>query len=181
MRGERRNVELKAKDSDPELSLDTCQEIGAEDKGTLLQQDTYFNVPRGRLKLRQEGESSAHLIAYERSDEPGRRESRYRLIEVRDARELSEALASVLGIAAVVKKSRRLFLFKRVRIHLDSVEGLGSFIEFEAVAAPDDTDLRHSEQLLADLQVSFGIEDADLTGKSYCDLVAKNPHTVSKT
>jgi adenylate cyclase, class 2 len=173
MRGERRNLELKARDSDPGRSLETCQELGAEEKGTLLQEDTYFNVPRGRLKLRQEGGSSAHLIAYERSDESGQRESRYRLVEIRNAPELGEALASVLGVAAVVRKSRRLFLCEGVRIHLDSVEGLGSFIEFEGVAAPEDTDLRRFERSLADLQLSFGIEEADLIGESYCDLIRR--------
>lgn len=167
-----RNLELKAKDLDPRHSLETCESLGAEDKGILLQQDTYFSVPRGRLKLRREGKCAAQLIAYERSDEPGQRESRYRIVEVRDGRELEEALAIALGIAAVVKKSRHLFLFEGVRIHLDSVDDLGSFIEFEAVAVPDDTDLGHFERLLADLRRSFGIEDTNLIGESYCDLIA---------
>jgi adenylate cyclase, class 2 len=181
MDGERRNLELKAGDSDPGRSLRICAEIGAEDKGTLLQQDTYFNVLQGRLKLRQEQSAAAHLVAYERSDVAGQRESRYRIIEVPDGSGLKEALAGVLGIAAVVKKSRRLFLFEGVRIHLDSVEGLGSFIELEAVADPDDEGLRRCEGLLSDLRCSFGIEDADLIGESYCDLVAKIFHVARNT
>jgi hypothetical protein len=94
-------------------------------------------VPRGRLKLREEPNAVAHLIAYERPDLAAQKESRYRLIEVREPTELIEALASVLGIKVVVNKSRRLFLFEGMRIHLDSVEGLGDFIEFEGVAASD--------------------------------------------
>jgi adenylate cyclase, class 2 len=71
----------------------------------------------------------------------------------------------------VVSKARRLFLFEGVRIHLDSVDGLGSFVEFEGVADPRDVDFAHFEALLVDLRHSFGIEDADLVGGSYCDLV----------
>jgi adenylate cyclase class IV len=50
----RRNLELKARDVDPKRSLEVCEYLQAEDRGTLLQGDTYFDVPRGRLKLRRE-------------------------------------------------------------------------------------------------------------------------------
>jgi adenylate cyclase, class 2 len=171
MGGPGRNLELKARDTDPERSLRTCEGLGAEGKGILLQKDTYFNAPQGRLKLRQERGAVSHLIAYERQDFAGQKESRYRIVDIGDASELEEALAGVLGITAVVSKARRLFLFEGVRIHLDRVDGLGSFIEFEGVALPGDIDLAHFEVLLADLRHSFGIEDADLISESYCDLV----------
>lgn len=181
MEGERRNLELKARDPDPKRALGICEDLGAEDMGTLLQQDTYFAVPRGRLKLRQEKGAIAHLIAYERPDGAAQRESRYRIVELEDASGLEKALASALGITAVVRKSRRLFLCQGVRIHLDSVEGLGNFIEFEAVAEPWREDLQHFEGLLSDLRKSFDIEDADLIGESYCDLVAENLHSARNT
>jgi adenylate cyclase, class 2 len=76
-----------------------------------------------------------------------------------------------LGIVAVVNKTRRLFVLGNVRIHLDRVEGLGSFIEFEAVAPPGESDLVRSEARLSDLRRSFGILDTDLIGESYCDLI----------
>ncbi|MGH2973393.1 MAG: class IV adenylate cyclase [Solirubrobacterales bacterium] len=167
----RRNLELKAKDADPERSLKICEALGADDEGALLQKDTYFNAPQGRLKLRQERGAAPRLIAYERQDFPGQKESRYRIVEIGDASELEEALADVLGITAVVSKARRLFLFEGVRIHLDRVDGLGSFIELEGVAGPGDVDLARFEVLLTDLRHSFGIEDADLLSGSYCDLV----------
>src|SRR3712207_5002758 len=49
----RRNVELKATDPDPQRSLAVCLELGAEDRGVIVQRDTYFRVPTGRLKLRE--------------------------------------------------------------------------------------------------------------------------------
>lgn len=177
----RRNLELKAKDRDPERTLGICAELGADDIGTLLQRDVYFAASRGRLKLRRQEGAAAQLIAYERPDTAEQRQSRYRIVEVGQAAELEEALAGALGTIAVVKKSRRLFLFEGVRIHLDSVEGLGNFIEFEGVTETEDEDPQRFETLLSDLRRSFGLDDADLVGESYCDLVAKTPHSASKT
>jgi adenylate cyclase class 2 len=168
--GPRRNLELKARDRDPARSVQACGELGAEDRGTLIQRDTYFEVPRGRLKLREEPDAAAHLIAYERPDLPGHKESRYRLVEVGEPADLREALAAVLGIAVVVTKARRLFIFEGVRIHLDRVDGLGDFIEFEGVAA-DGEDPSAFTDRLADLRQSFGIRDEDLLRESYSDLL----------
>src|SRR5215218_10746980 len=138
------NLELKARDVDPERSLEVCESLGAESRGVLVQEDTYFNVFHGRLKLRREQGATPHLIAYERPDHAGQKESRYRIVEVSEALELQAALAGALGIVAIASKTRRLFVLGNVRIHLDRVEGLGSFIEFEAVAAPGDRDLARS-------------------------------------
>ena len=52
---------------------------------------------------------------------------------------LREALDAALGTLVVVEKRRRLLLWEGVRIHLDEVEGLGSFLELEATDA-DPTD-----------------------------------------
>jgi adenylate cyclase class IV len=71
MGGARRNLELKVRDADPKRSLRACEHLRAEDRGALSQKDTYFDVPRGRLKLRREVGAPAHLIAYERPDLPG--------------------------------------------------------------------------------------------------------------
>ncbi len=108
-RGSRRNLELKAKNPDPARSLARCENLGATACGVLAQLDTYFAVPAGRLKLREQDGSSAQLIAYQRADTPQQRESRYRIIEVDSAAELKAALTECLGIEAVVSKRRRLF------------------------------------------------------------------------
>jgi predicted adenylyl cyclase CyaB len=121
------------------------------------------------LKLREEPEA-ATLIAYERPDLAGDKESRYRLVEVPDPTALRDALAAAIGITVVVTKSRRLFLHEGVRIHLDRVEDLGDFIEFEAIAA-DGKDPAHFTDLLASLREPLGIRDADLLRGSYSDLL----------
>ena len=164
----RRNLELKARDRDPARSLAVCEELGAEDRGTLTQRDTYFEVPRGRPKLREEPDAVT-LIAYERPDLPGNKESRYRLLAVPEPDEMGAALESVLGIAVVVAKTRRLFIHEGVRIHLDRVEGLGDFIEFEGVV-PDGAEPTRFTALLDSLREAFAIRDEDLLRESYSDL-----------
>lgn len=161
---------MKARDRDRARSIRVCEELGAEDKGKLVQRDTYFEVPQGRLKLREEPDAVAHLIAYERPDLLGHKESRYRLVEVREPAEMREALAAVLGDAVVVNKARRLFIFEGVRIHLDRVDGLGDFVEFEGVAV-DGVDPGGFARLLDDLRSSFGIRDKDLLRESYSDML----------
>lgn len=127
-------------------------------------------MPRGRLKLREEPDAVATLIAYERPDLAGNKESRYRLVEVPEPAELREALAAALGIAGVVGKARRLFIHEGVRIHLDRVDGLGDFIEFEGIVAAGD-DPRRFGVLLDSLRGSLGIRDEDLLRESYSDLL----------
>jgi hypothetical protein len=75
----RRNIELKAIDPDPSASLEVCRVLGAEDRGVIAQRDTYFEVARGGLKLRDEQPGRPHLIQFERASEPQQRESRYRI------------------------------------------------------------------------------------------------------
>ena len=82
---------------------------------------------------------------------------------------LREALASVLGVEVVVSKARRLFVFEGVRIHLDRVEGLGDFIEFEGVAT-DGTDPGDFVALLTTLRTHFAIAEDDLVPHGYSDL-----------
>lgn len=146
----------------------------------LTQRDTYFHVPRGRLKLREEAGAAPHLIAYERPDLAGQRESRYWIVNVEQPDELVAAFSSVLGVKIVIAKERRLFLWKGVRIHLDKVGRLGDFIEFEAVA-PARSDLSHEEARVKTLRRALEIDDADVIDVSYSDLalagdgVAMNP------
>ncbi len=167
----RRNVELKAVDRDPAATLAAALGAGAQDRGTLVQRDTYFGVPHGRLKLREEEDADgarAVMIAYERPDEPTVRLSRYRLVDVGDPAGTRAALEATCGVRAVVAKRRRLLLADNVRIHLDEVDGLGAFLELEAVVAPD-ADL-HAERGKVDrLRELLDVRDEDLRPGSYAD------------
>jgi adenylate cyclase class IV len=170
----RRNIELKAYDPDPDRSLNVCRTLGAEDHGDIWQQDTYFQVASGGLKLREERPGRPHLIQFHRANEPQQRESRYRIIEVDDGAVLSAALAATIGIRGVVTKRRRLFLWQKVRIHLDDVEQLGRFIELEAVAPPD-SDLTHEHRLVIKLREALGITDERLVAFGYAEQLLRPP------
>jgi homotetrameric cytidine deaminase len=153
----RRNVELKALDPDPARSLAVCRDLGAEDRGVLRQRDTYFRARAGRLKLREEKPGEATLIQYERPDAAQARESRYRLTPAPDPDALRAALDAALGRLVVVDKERHLLLWDGVRIHLDTVQGLGSFVELEGVAPPEsDRTTEHAK--VAYLRSALGIE-----------------------
>jgi adenylate cyclase class 2 len=168
--GVRRNIELKARDASPERSLEVCRSLGAVDHGLIWQRDTYFAVPRGRLKLREQHPGHAELIQYERRDHDGDRESIYRITEVGDPGSLRTSLENALDIAAVVEKRRHLFLWQDVRIHLDEVAGLGSFIEFEAVAAPG-SELTSERRRVQELRGAFRLLPGQLVASSYSDLL----------
>lgn len=170
MSHDRRNVELKAHDPDPEATLRAALALdGVEDRGVLHQRDTYFHAPQVRLKLRREGDR-AQLISYARADAPGARESDYRLVDVPDPDGLAAALGDTYGVDVDVVKERRLLLWDGVRIHLDTVEGLGAFVELEAVA-PDDSDLSAEHAKVAHLREALGIHDAALEPRGYAALL----------
>ena len=141
--------------------------MGASDEGWLHQTDTYFRVPHGRLKLREE-DTTSHLISYERPDKPVARESHYRLVPVSDPAGLKDALDDALGVLVVVEKSRRLLLCHGVRVHLDEVRGLGSFIEIEAVA-DSASDLSAERRRTSELQDALAITSDRIVAFSYSD------------
>lgn len=169
-----RNVELKARDPEPERTLRAALALGARDHGVLRQRDTYFAARDGRLKLREEtapdGTARAQLIAYDRADEAAARLSAYHLVDVGDPAALTAALHAAHGISVVVDKRRRLLLADAVRIHLDEVAGLGAFVELEAIAAAD-SDLAREHERLAGLREALGITDARVTPHGYAALL----------
>ena len=169
-----RNVELKARDADPEKTLAAALAHGAEDQGVLTQRDTYFAAREGRLKLREErrgdGPWSATLIDYSRADDPQARTSAYHLVDVADPGALKVALDASLGTTIVVEKFRRLLLWQDVRIHLDEVDGLGTFVELEAVA-PEGSDLSAEHRKVAELRQVLDIADDDVEATGYASLL----------
>jgi predicted adenylyl cyclase CyaB len=165
-----RNLELKSRYPDLARAARVAEELGASHVWTKRQTDTYFNAPRGRLKLRESEGRVAELIAYERPDTPDQRESVYHLVPIPDAHALKSALAASLGVRVVVDKRRTLYMWHNVRIHLDEVDNLGSFIEFEALLArPEDE--ADSPGRLAHLTDVLGIRGEDRVAQSYSDLI----------
>jgi adenylate cyclase class 2 len=166
----RRNIELKARCADLAAAREAARTLGAAFAGLLEQRDTYFVAPNGRLKLRETAGKSAELIAYARDDAAAVRGSDYQLVSVPDPAALRTALAAALGVRGEVIKRRELWLWQGVRIHLDEVRNLGTFIEFEAVMDPDEPD-EAGHLKVATLREALGIRNGDLIGVSYSDLL----------
>jgi homotetrameric cytidine deaminase len=168
-----RNVELKARDADPERTLRAALELGVQDRGILEQRDTYFAAREGRLKLREQqagGERRAELIAYARADEAAAQTSTYHLVDVPDPDATRVALEAALGVTVVVAKRRHLLLWEDVRIHLDDVEGLGRWVELEA-AAPGDSDFTIEHEKVARLRAALDLTDERLAATGYAAML----------
>ena len=166
----RLNIELKARLKSLDRARHTAARLATDDGEVLLQTDTYFFCSKGRLKLREIADGPAQLVWYDRPDGPNARPSRYRLVTVEDPRDLRRALASALGVRAVVEKRREVYFYHQARIHLDEVTGLGSFIEFEAVL-PTGVDSSMGYELVRTLSDAFEISANDVLATSYVDMV----------
>ncbi|MFO0946066.1 MAG: class IV adenylate cyclase [Planctomycetota bacterium] len=173
-----RNIELKLKVADPARVKSLAIAAGAQPVTTLWQRDTYFQVPRGRLKLREEAGAPANLIWYDRADEAASRLSRYYLLPAPEPARLLEAFREAFGVRVVVHKRRDLLQFQNVRIHLDTVEHLGDFLELEAVLAPEDAEDAGQaivNHLLGELEMS----QAPVVAHSYAGLLLEQKQGLS--
>lgn len=165
----RHNLERKARCADLAAAAAAVAALGARREGVLEQTDLYFRVPNGRLKLRTTPGQLAALIWYDRPDETKARRSRYYLVPVREAAALRAALAAALGERAEVRKRRTLWLWHNVRIHLDEVQGLGTFVEFEAVMSASEDETTAAARL-AELASALRLTPADDVAGSYGEL-----------
>jgi len=170
----RSNIEMKARVSDfAQCGLIAAELAGGEPQ-VLNQTDTYFNVRKGRLKLR-EDENVCELIYYERPDVSETKRSDYDRYPLTSPRQLARTLHSALGTKVVVRKQRLVYLHRNVRIHLDTVEGLGHFLELEAVVDAQ-TDISECASRVNELLGRFNIKDCDMVASSYCDLLESARH-----
>jgi predicted adenylyl cyclase CyaB len=165
----RRNVEIKAHARDFERQRLRAEALATRAAQHLVQEDTFFHVRAGRLKLRELSDGSADLIQYDRGDSAGPKESQYIVFRTKQPAGLKQVLAKALGIRAVVRKSRTVYFSGETRIHLDQVEGLGAFIELEVVLDPDQ-DIQYGTAVAEDLMSKLGIQKEDLVAAAYVDL-----------
>ncbi len=164
------NIEIKARArdfSDIRSRAEALTDIPVE---VIPQEDTFFNVPQGRLKLRVRQADPAQLIYYVRPDQGGPKRSDYQIFETPDADSLKSTLGSALGIRGVVRKTRYLYLVGQTRVHLDDVEGLGQFMELEVVMKPGQTDAA-GQAIAQELMTKLGVEPGDLLEGAYMDML----------
>ena len=106
-----KNIEFKARCPDLQAVRDRLRKLGVSLDRRMRQVDTYFNVPTGRLKLREidpgtnraaDGDVEAQLVQYDRPDEQAARACEYIVVAVKDAGGLKQALTLALGVRVVV-------------------------------------------------------------------------------
>lgn len=167
------NVEIKARTERTQFIREILTSRHAEYRGTDNQTDTYFHCAQGRLKLRQ-GNVEKNLIFYRRPDQAGPKTAEVSLYKPDNSGDLKQLLSQALGVWKQVVKQREIYFIDNVKFHLDHVEGLGNFVEIEAI----DTDgsipvdkLREQCNFYLNL---FEIQAEDLLDRSYSDMVTEN-------
>jgi adenylate cyclase class 2 len=165
-----RNFEFKARAADLDKLEQSLLELNPLFRGEDHQIDTYFNIPAGRLKLR-EGNIENALIYYERPDIANAKQSAIILYRHQPDISLREILTKVNGIKVVVDKRRKIYFIGNIKFHFDTVKELGTFIEVEAI---DETGQISTEELQKQCNhyfSFFGLEADDYVDKSYSDLI----------
>jgi adenylate cyclase, class 2 len=165
-------VELKARVGDHELLRKRLAALGAEHVGTFHQSDLYFKVPEGRLKLREvKGTSTVELIYYERENIAGPKSDDAFILRVKEPGELKKILKKTLTPLIVVDKARDIYRHNGIQIHLDTVEKLGKFIEFEKQTENNPETTEKDRLALQKLMEKLEIDPTNLESLSYSDLI----------
>lgn len=173
------NIEFKARTQHSDRIRQYLLDHGAESRGTDVQTDTYFQVPHGRLKLR-EGNIENNLIWYQRTNQAGPKQSDFILTPVADAVALKQSLTNALGVKVAVVKKREIYFIGNVKFHLDVLEGLGSFVEVEASNKNEDIPAERLREQCEHYRVAFGVANEDLVQYSYSDLLLEKAQAASK-
>jgi adenylate cyclase class IV len=173
------NVEFKAELRDPALARAILAGLKAAPIVTLHQTDTYFRVTVGRLKKRECPGEPTEYILYDRPDRLQPKVSHFKIYSEAEARQrFGEAS---LPVRVVVRKVRDLFMLGNVRIHVDVVESLGNFMEFEAIVSPE-TPVERCSRAVAELREALAPALGEPVSVGYADLIeSQNDHAWTDT
>jgi adenylate cyclase, class 2 len=166
-----RNVEAKFPLGNPDEVRHRAEALGFTFSAVLIQRDTFFSIPTGKLKLREQPDG-AWLIHYHRDHGDKLELSNYEIVALTDGAKVRAMLSAALGVIADVRKRRILLRRGTIRLHLDQVEKLGEFGEIESVVADgsEPADYRvEVEEILGALQ----IEAHQLISVSYFELMRR--------
>jgi adenylate cyclase class 2 len=164
------NFEFKAKTHQLQEMEQLLQQKNPQYIGEDNQVDTYFNVVKGRLKLR-EGNIENALIYYDRVDAASAKQSDIILYKHSPDKALKHILTTVHGIKVVVAKRRKIYFIDNVKFHFDEVVGLGTFIEVEAIDNNGTSAIEDLQNQCAYYASFFKIQQSDYIQNSYSDLL----------
>jgi predicted adenylyl cyclase CyaB len=170
-----RNLEAKFRLGDLGAARAQAEAIGFTFRGILVQRDTFFSVPHGKLKLREQPDG-AWLIHYRREQAEGLKLSNYEIAAVANPEAIRAMLSAATGVIAEVRKQRTLLMRGKIRLHLDRVDGLGEFGEIEAVLSEGD-EAESYRAAVAEILGALEVRDGDLIGVSYFELMRSTAGT----
>jgi len=166
-----KNFEFKASVNELTFYEQKLLTLNPKYKGEDHQIDTYFNAPKGRLKLR-EGTIENALINYQRENTADAKLSEVILYQHTPDKALKDILTAQLGIKIVVDKRRKIYFIDNVKFHFDTVAGLGTFIEVEAIDAKEQFTITELKGQCDYYYSLFELEKSNLIDQSYSDLIA---------
>lgn len=141
-------------------------QIGAENRGMLKQKDVYYSVPKGLLKLRIENGKES-LIFYNRNENDKNRWSDFKILEFANGNS-EKFFSNIFNVEIIVMKKRELFYYDDTRIHLDSVNQLGKFLELETLVINGKADAKKRFEKIKSL---LTLNESKQIRKSYRDLL----------
>lgn len=165
-----RNIEIKARVEDRPAVEARAAALSTSRPTVIVQDDTFYSAPTGRLKLRRFSDGLGELIAYTRADASASKLSTYEIATVADPDALARVLDAALIPTGRVIKRRTLYLSGRTRIHLDEVEGLGHYLELEVVLEATES-LTRAQDEAQTLMEALEVRPDDLVSGSYLDLL----------
>jgi predicted adenylyl cyclase CyaB len=165
-----KNFEFKARVENIEQFENKLLALHPVFKGLDHQIDTYFNIQKGRLKLR-EGNIENALINYDREDIAGSKKSVIILYQHEPNIALKQILSHQLGVKIIVDKKRKIYFIDNIKFHFDIVENLGNFIEVEAIDINNEFTMEELKKQCDKYHDFFELKDSDVIDKSYSDLM----------
>jgi adenylate cyclase, class 2 len=171
------NIEIKAKSNNQDEIREILKSNNSEFKGEDRQIDTYFKISHGRLKLR-EGNMENYLVHYVRENKEGPKRSDVTLYKSTPGSSLKDILTKSLGVLVVVDKKREIYFIDNVKFHIDTVEGLGAFVEIEAIATDENIAIETLQNQCDKYLELLGIKKEDLISVSYSDLILEKNQLV---
>jgi len=165
-------AEIKARSNRLNEIRKYLKDQNARYKGTDHQIDTYFKVQAGRLKLRQ-GNVETNLIYYSRPNTAAPKKSEVLLYQPVDSSDLKTILNKVHDTLCIVDKVREIYFIDNVKFHLDTVQGLGTYVEIEAIDETNELEYDIILEQCNGYMTELKIDDTDLISVSYSDMIVQ--------
>ena len=170
-------VEAKVRVEDPALVEDRLRRLGAEYLGSTVEEDIYFNYRERAcgdfaesdeaLRIRRDDEGCE--LTYKGPRASPTLKSRLEIsVRVSSCDDLVEILERIGFVASArVVKRRKTYWLEGVKVNLDDVEGLGVFVEIEAVGGRGS-----AERRVVEVARLLGFEPPFIT-ESYLEMLLK--------